>query len=365
MKQFFNICSVFILIFLIGCKNSATNKPKEIDVNQFPVSIDLNGKEMTLPEISSIGISEIKVLDSLLIVSVLEEKDFWHIYSLPDLDSVGRFFNVGNGPHEFTDPIPCFQSSFYSDHNNLFAYIPLLFKQEMVEVNLSNLLRDKNYEDNAKFLGVQSDQMPIWAYALDQSRYIQAVFDPDDISIQRTIKNFSDQSIVNIENGYLNMLNSRTVESMEDLQLLITSPAIGRSGKIVAEIPGYSNKIIIYKTDGAGGACVSYKNILPSETKVKELANKNLSFFGGGYGHDDFFAFIRNEIKDDKIVNQYFDFLSWDGCPLGTINTGSISIRRFDIDRTTGALYCLDGESDTINAYNIKSFLKDIKALNP
>lgn len=361
MKYLLDICYIFILIALIGCNNSANNDPKEIDVTKFPVSIDLNGKEVKLPEISSIGISEIKVLDSILIVSVLEDKDFWHIYSLPELDSIGRFFNVGNGPLEFTDPIPCFQSSFYRNDNNLFAFIPQLFKQKMAEVNLSNLLKDKNYESDIRMLDVESDQMPIWAYALDKSRYIQAVFDPDNISIQRTIKNFSDQSVVNIDNKYLDMLNSRKGESMEDLQLLITSPAIGKDGNIVAEIPGYSNKIIIYDTTGAAGACVSYKNGLPGETKAKELAKKYVSLFAGGYGHDDFFAFIRNEIKDDKIVNQYFDFLSWNGEPLGTINTGMSSIRRFDVDHASGTLYCLDGDSDTIKAYNIKSFLKDIK----
>ena len=98
---------------------------------------------------------------------------------------------------------------------------------------------------------------------------------------------------------------------------------------------------------------------------MKKYAEKYLAFFGGGYGHDDFFAFIRNEIRDEKVVNQYFDFLSWEGDPLGTINSGMKSIRRFDIDLSTGTLYCLDGESDTIRAFHLKSFFNDIKALNP
>lgn len=362
MKQALATLFTCMLLTLTGCTNKAFENQTEIDTSQFPVSIDLNGKDVQLPTISSFGITEIKVLDSVMIMSVMDRANFWHFYSLPEMDSIGSFFNVGNGPNEFPASIPCFQASFYKNgSNDIMTFIPLPDSKKFREVNLSDLLSERIYEPKAMPIDIKSGQLYLWAYGLDQSRYLLAVVNPENNSIERTIKTFSSQSNVNINNEYIDRLNSRHVENMNDLQLLITTPAIGRNGNKVAEIPGYSNQIIIYETTGTGGSCLTYKNMPTAEREIALLAQKGVSLFGGGYGYDDYFTLMRNEIKDHEVVNQHFDFISWEGEPLGSINTGMNTVRRFDMDLTNGTLYCLDSASDTIKAYEIKHFLKEIE----
>lgn len=361
MKQVFVFSLIIVVVMLSGCLNNESNNLVEIDSNQFPVKTDLNGKDITLPKIPSLGITEIKVVDSVMIVSVMGNENFWHFYSLPDMDSIGSYFNVGNGPYEFPVPIPCFQSSFCkNERNENMAYIPIPGRHKMAQVNLSGMLTSGNYEDNSKILDIKAEQMPLWTYCLYHSKYLQAVVNPANNSIERSIRSFTADSISKADNEFLDFLNSRKVESMENLQLLLTTPAIGQDGNKVAEIPGYDNQIVVYDTSGEEGVFIKYKDIPSDKGELARLAKQNLSPFGGGYGYDDFFTLIRNEIEDGKVINQHLDFISWDGTPLGSVNTGMNSIRRFDLDQANGTLYCLDGVSDEIKAYDIKAFLEEI-----
>lgn len=361
MKQLFTLGLAYLVIMLSGCTNKRSNNLVEIDASKFPVKTDLVGKAIQIPEISTFGITEIKVVDSIMVVSVMGNENFWHFYSLPDMDSIGSYFNIGNGPYEFPAPIPCFQSSFCkNEQNETMAYIPLPGRHKMAQVNLSNMLTSGNYEDNYNVVDIKAEQMPLWTYCLDQSKYLQAVVNPENNSIERSIRSFTADSISKADNEFLDFLNSRKVESMENLQLLLTTPAIGQDGNMVAEIPGYDNQIVVYDTSGADGVFIKYKDIPSDKTELALLAKQNLSPFGGGYGYDDFFTLIRNEIEDEKVINQHLDFISWDGTPLGSINTGMNSIRRFDLDQANGGLYCIDGTSDEIKAYDVKAFLKEI-----
>lgn len=350
-----------LLILLAGCAKTESGNRVEIEASQFPVKTDLQGKAVEIPEISSFGISEIKVVDSLLVVSVLDDKDFWHFYSLPKMDSIGRYFNVGNGTYEFPAPIPCFQSSFCKNEDNeAMAYIPLPDRNKMAEVNLAKLLKERNLEGCATILNIKSGKMPLWAYGLGQDRYLQGVVNPEKKSLERYVRTFSEPESDDSGNEYRDFLNSRTVESMEDIQMLLTTPAIGGNGSKVAEIPGYCNEIVVYEAAGRGGVCIEYKDMPADKVKLSQLSRQGVSLLGGGYGYDNFFTLIRNEIEDEAVVNQYLDFVSWDGKPLGSINTGMNTLRRFDIDLRNGTLYCLDGMSDEIKAFDIKSFLEDI-----
>lgn len=361
MKQ----SSTFILgclhFLLAGCAKTESGNRVEIDASQFPVKTDLQGKAVEIPGIPSFGISEIKVVDSLLVVSVLDDENFWHFYSIPHMDSIGNYFNVGNGTYEFPAPIPCFQSSFCKNENNeSMAYIPLPDRNKMAEVNLSKLLKEGNLEECATILKIKSEKMPLWNYGLGQDRYLQGVVNPEMRSLERYVRSFSDPESDDYKNEYRDFLNSRTVESMEDIQMLLTTPAIGGNGGKVAEIPGYSNEIVVYDTSGPGGTIIEYKDMPADQATLSQLSRQGVSLFGGGYGYDNFFTLIRNEIEDGAVVNQHLDFVSWDGRPLGSIDTGMNTLRRFDIDPGNGTLYCLDGMSDEIKAFEIKSFLKDI-----
>lgn len=364
MTRSFCFSVALILFSLVGCTNTASDNQHEIDASQFPVRIDLNDKAMPLPEIPSIGITEIKVLDSVMIVSVSENEGFWHFYSLPGMDSIGSFFSVGGGPNEFPMPVPCFQTSFYkNDENEALTLIPLSPQQKAVEVNLTNLLAGNNYASDARVLDLKSGQTAVWTYALDSTRYVQASVNPENNSIERTVRYFSDHSVADTDNEYLAFLNSRSVDSMNDILQLLTIPAIGQNGNKVAEVPGFRNQIVVYDTSGKGGAFITYRNAPTENGEINRLSQQNISFFGGGYGYADYFTVIRNNIKDGKIESQNLDFISWDGEPLGSIDTGMNTIRRFDIDQLNGTLYCLDSELDAIKAYNIKTFLDEIQQL--
>lgn len=361
MKHLFTLGLAYLIIMLSGCTNKRSNNLVEIDASKFPVKTDFVGKAIQIPEISTFGITEIKVVDSIMVVSVMGNENFWHFYSLPQMNYIGSYFNTGNGPYEFPMPIPSFQSSLCkNEQNETMAYIPLPGRHKMAEVNLSRMLTSGNYEDNSNILDIKAEQMPLWTYCLDKSRYLQAMVNPENNSIERTIRSFTTDSVGKTDNEFLDFLNSRNVESMEDLQLLLTTPAIGDNGNKVAEIPGFNNQIVVYDTTNDEGVIINYKDMPSDKTDLIQLSKQNISLFGGGYGYDDFFTLIRNEIEDGKVINQHLDFISWNGKPLGSINAGMNTIRRFDLDQNNGTLYCLDDESDKIRAYDIKAFLEEI-----
>lgn len=359
MKPFIFSFLTLTLMFFSSCGSNSKETIQVVDVNQFPVSIKLNETDaITLP-IKSFGISEIKVVDSLLIVSVLGNENFWHVYSLPQMDSIGSYFNVGNAPYEMTMPIPCYQSSFYKNGNDIIASIPLPERQKMVKFNMTKLISDNDYEGNATFWDINSENMTAWTYCLDDEQYIQAYIDPIDKRIVRTIRNYSNNEIVN-NNKYIEKLNSKSIEKIEDIQLLLTNPAIRPDGRMVAEIPGYSNQIVIYEIFDKNGVCIEYKDLQKEAQDVDKLINNFTSLFGGGYGYNDYFALIRNKIDKGNVIDQSIDFFSWDGNPIGSIDLGMNTIRRFDISERNGILFCLNAESDCIITYNISSFLDSI-----
>ena len=355
------IVSLF-LFTLFSCKNTINDEIREIDINKFPFNLNLDVTDMEILNIPSLGITEIKVVDSLLIVSVIGNNEFWNVYTIPNKDSIGSLLNVGNGPYELSMPIPCYQSSFYKNENgDILTSLPMPDKQRMMEINLTEYLKDNKYENNCSQFDVKSDDMTIWTYCIDRNRYLQAYVHPETRQIIRSIRNISDKSDNKIDNKILESLNAKSIENLDNIQLMLTTPAIRPDGNKVAEIPGFSNLVTVYNTTGDGGIKIRYKNMSDSEPEIRQLTNQNISLFGGGYGYNDYFALIRNEIDNDRIVNQHIDFISWDGEPLGSINLGMNTIRRFDINETYGTLFCLNSETDKIIEYDISSLLNKIK----
>lgn len=344
------------LSMLSGCGISSDKTIKAVSSKSFPVLLNLCEMKDSILDIHSFGISEIKVVDSLLVVSTLDNENFWHLYSLPSLDSVGKIFNVGNGPFELPMPVPCFQSSFFHDEqNSIIVAVPQIDRQKILKINLSDFLKERDY-NNAAIVDLKSSPMTIWTYCLDDNRYLQASVNAEQNQIVRNLINPSNKPYGN--NGYFEDLNERKVENPEDLQLLLTTPAIKPDGGKVAEIPGFSNKVTIYDTTDDEGVIIEYIDIPGDKGIVSQYMKNNVSLFGGGYGYDNYVAIIRNDIEQGSIVNQHIDFFSWEGCQLGSINLGKKSIRRFDIDEINGILLCLDSDKDAISAYDVSSFLK-------
>ena len=87
------------------------------EIEEFPINLDLTKQAPLDRSIPSMGIMELRVMDSLLIASVNEPHKFWHLYSLPDLELMDSVLDIGNGPGEFDIPVPA-------------TYISILEKEE-------------------------------------------------------------------------------------------------------------------------------------------------------------------------------------------------------------------------------------------
>ena len=105
MRKFINIIvtALFIMPLLASCKGDgkvlSIGEPEF--VSGFPKTLQL--KEIENFNCDEMGLSDVKVVDSLLIIS---KADTWTVYSLDGNKKYGKCMRVGNGPGEFTHYLP-------------------------------------------------------------------------------------------------------------------------------------------------------------------------------------------------------------------------------------------------------------------
>ena len=366
MKNIFRklLWIVGIAIILTECDGSKTELISTIRIKEFPITIELSESDKIDNNITSFGITEIRVVDSLLIVSVTDNRGFWHFYSLPDCTLKDSIFDKGGGPGEFLYPVPCYMASIIKDtENKTTVAIPTIVNSKMIFLDLDreNSLSDDSPKDKRDEIEIPSISGTIATFMLDSNRILNFSIIPEEHRIQRDIINLSaGQQLGTTDIKAFEILNATRAAIGSQVSLISTQPAIKPDGTMVAEIPNYNNEIYVYNTIDGESLRLIYPQQKPSVRKAEKLMSENKIIFGGGYGYDEFFTLLRYKMLFDNEQEEYLDLISWDGIPLGSIKLKNSHIRRCDIDLNQGVLYCLDSQNDIIECFDISKFINEI-----
>ena len=157
MKTYLNktiktiVSALFIMPILVSCKGDgkvlSIGKPEFI--REFPKTIQL--KEIDGFNCNEIGFRDLKVVDSLLIIS---KADTWSVYSLDGSKKYGECMRVGNGPGEFADiPLPS-RCHFFTENDSMFV-------EAMTFLNQMNIISGDGIEGKTICVGKKLDDIEI------------------------------------------------------------------------------------------------------------------------------------------------------------------------------------------------------------
>ncbi|UJP65396.1 hypothetical protein [Mongoliitalea daihaiensis] len=321
---------------------------------EFPLEVNLNKKGF--PEVNSVGMREIKILENYLIIEKSSSGALWEIYDLPDYKFLGSFFKIGDGPLEFMQGSDLNKVAFEKENGSLLAYMYDFQKGRVMKFNVSESL-ELDQEVLTEYVG---DIIPFsFAFAkLDSNTFfVKEVFNRDTQQVRYTITNGKKKPL-----DVAAKLNDVTIQEGEDFNILSTLTGYNRIKDRVIEAPIGLNNINIYAIDG------TFKKSICLEEKLSDIKQiqstfrwnriytiANLSLF------DDFFGIVF--INENEGVYQMsrkklpsillFDY---EGKPLAKIGTGE-HFTSFDIDFKNQTMYTFDVHSDEFIKYDLQNIL--------
>lgn len=333
----------------VSCGKGATTG-NDIVVDSFPVEAQVTAEDGQVLELPSIGIMDMKIVDDMLIASTTDRKDSWHIYALPEVDSVGSVLSIGQGPGEVTEPPICIRASYYTraSDGHTIALIPSPMIRKFVAADL------KSYTSNDTAVNLPMSGMSILIFRLDGNRWLTTDLVPDSCKIRRTIFGADGNPIAN---SALDEFNTAVASDISQIAEVIRFPVIKPDGEWVADQRGYCGIIDVWNTNTGERFKITYPEYDNSADGIKSRVKDGKSLFQGGAAYDDFF--IMQRINDDGSSN--IDFFAWDGAPLGTLHIERKELRRVDFDLKNGDMYCLDPQIDQIVKYPVGDFLSKLK----
>ncbi|WP_452609095.1 BF3164 family lipoprotein [Roseivirga echinicomitans] len=129
---FYSAC--FGILAGFGCQKTTSN-------NELSESNTISGYNILENEL---GILAFNIVGPYLIGSLYDNDDVYVVYSLPDLDSLGRFGRIGNGPGEWKGPL--FTGQFIQDENGTSVWINDGISNQLLLVNVDkSLLQSRPY----------------------------------------------------------------------------------------------------------------------------------------------------------------------------------------------------------------------------
>jgi hypothetical protein len=317
-----------------------------------PVEIDLENKDI-------IGMLNFRIFDSIIIFSTKYYGGFWAIASLPDHQLLGKYFNQGQGPYEFTgSPSISGRTSFFKKNNELFAAIYDYYKGKIYKMNISKSIRDQQLSINTLF-----DSTP---------GFLSGVVFIDSLTILCRKRNETETHIKRfllndgIIPSHLEKLNQAHVRQGEDFNILAAGMVYCPDKKLVVEMPLNLNYINIYALDGSSQQTICVGDELDDIEKIQNTDRLDRIYkFGSLRLFPDFWGVLHlNEslrayttIREQLPEILLFD---WEGKPLAQLKLNRF-VSTFDIDFAHGFLYTLDDRTEKFYKYDIRDVLGKLK----
>ena len=326
-------------------------------IDKFPEVFTLSGG--TPVDLGIIGTLSISVHDSLLIATTREKQGFWHFFSLPGMDSLGRYLTKGRGPNEFISTPWVEKQYFFRDQGDLLSILYDFSNGKSYRMNISETLRDgKLIMDETDFsLPPNLDSYKF----IDFSTILCKESNEEMTQFSRYIlRDGKKSSTANFEK-----LGLATKPQDGTSGVLSAHMEVSPDGKRVVEAPLYLNHINLYSLDDSFGKTICFGDRIDNISVVQDTPrpdrmythiNLNVfpEFFGVLYLND-----TDRNFEEDKSGHPVLRFFDWDGKPLAEVRPDR-TITTWSIDFANGMLYTLNYNTEEMYRYDIGEVLRKI-----
>lgn len=363
MKNIYRLLTLSLIsITFSNCNQSSSPQHMALSdvefVNKFPLEFCLQNK--IDPNLDIIGINNLVIYDSLMILSRKNPNSLFSIISLSDNKHLGSFLTIGNGPLEFVQP-PSVTSDMklVSEYGQLFAFVYDFQKGKFLKINIDKLINKRETE-----IVEQANSLPPFIFdfiMVDSTSFFCKEVNSTHTKQLRYLLNNDMRDSTSI----MVKLNQSSIKQGEDINILGTSTKMEYEKKIIVEMPISLNHINIYSLDGSWGKTICIGNKLDDIEKIQEKNRWDRIYtFADLRVFPDFFGvvYINEDEKTYQIKRKRLPSIllfDWQGKPLAELKLNHF-ITSFDIDFINGVLYTFDVHSDELFKYEINDILRKL-----
>ena len=123
-----SIYPIVVGVLLVFCSCSKLNHEytiafdNKVVIEEFPIVEKCDSGEIV--DFNTIGNREIKIIDSIAVLSTAANKGAWKVVSLTHYSVLGEMIDAGNAPHELTVIPMLSQASFLLQNNRTILSVP-------------------------------------------------------------------------------------------------------------------------------------------------------------------------------------------------------------------------------------------------
>lgn len=341
------LLSLVALIIAVSCSRNASTIvafPEVKNIDHIQNVFELT--DFHSVPINTIGLIDLAVYDTLLLVSSSSEKEkYVTAYDIIEYNKVGSVFNKGRAKGELNGPKSFSSMGVDCQGEHIYVYV-FDGQQNLIKVDLDNSLRS----GNTVFETIESDTRLIAPRItfLDGSSLMITSLDENNCRKIRSIRD-DDGTIRTTKNQ--SYLNDYSVRNPKDINAISTLSSYGKKYRRIVEAGLQLNSIHIYSLLGDFAKTIQLGKPLSVESILSTRESHIKDQFGHLVAYDDFFALLYYNASEseqlDARVTPTLLLFQWDGTPLAEFRV-PFSASSFDIDLRTGELYLLDRQSDSI-----------------
>lgn len=338
---------LFIAIFLFGCKDHKVNNNLK-----FTDSIHISGQDAG---IDAIGALNLRVIDSILIVSTKKKVGFWSFYDLKSKKHLGDFLNKGNSNSEFLGSPLAGRQYFERDENgDLISLVYDFSKGGLKKFNITKSLNSQRSE--VELTDIQLPRNIFSWTMLSSGEFVISEPDMSHAFENRSIFLNNKKKKLSVSHLFEN-LKIKPKGDINDIGTIISSHP---SKDIVVECGKKLNKIYLYRIDGSFVKEISIDEEVPvSIEALKRVGKRNKKYcFRDLECTENYFCVLfsgnNQELEIEGGNNSKIYIFSWMGEPITCINLDRV-VTSFSFDWKNKKLYTLNYNTEEFVEYDVSS----------
>ena len=339
------VLSLFAVIIFSSC-----NGGDGIVKCEMPKSVALSGRDA---KIEVMGALDLKVVDTMLVITTMKTTGFWSFYSLDDKEHMGDFLSKGNSDKEFLGkPIVGTQHFEKDENGNDICYIYDFRKGGFKRFNMTKSIRENSLD-----IVPMEIKIPATVFSWTMLDFDNIVISEPDES-----RTFERRSLLSnnqrIEKPVFAIFEDMVTKPDGDINDIGTfmghRPHLNR----IVECGKKLNRIYLYDIDGGFSKILSVKEDVPSNVSIvietspelKQDCFRYLECF------DDCFCVLfsgNDALKEETSPqNSKIFVFDWEGTPIISINLDR-AVTSFSFDWPRKKLYTLNFRTEEISEFDI------------
>ncbi len=323
-------------------------------IEGFPESFTLDGAERL--DLGLIGMTQLCLKDSLLIVSTSNKKGFLSFFNLENYENFGNYIYVGRAENEMTSPERISKQDLFVDDGELKCKLYCFYTGSLYDMNITKTLGNRKLEIEKQSLTLPKNLFSHLFLGDINSSFCRELAQPKWDAQHRYIVDNGTKSTTKT----MELLNMATLKKQGNYNVISTGTYLSPDGKMVVEVPTSLNQIILYSMDDSFNKTICVGDELD---KLSTIENRDKRDRIDGYNilsaFENFFGVSHIDMTKeeyhfttDRTNTHTIQFFDWQGEPLCEV-TVQHPFTSFDIDFKTKTLYTLSYDTDQIYTYDI------------